>query len=319
MKKALITGISGFVGGYLGELLASEGYEVHGTCFGDADKVLPGMPFILHEMDLTDSQNVESVLTGIRPNIVFHLAAQSSAALSWQKPALTMDINLGGTIHLLEALRRLPAVDKILLIGSSEEYGLIGTGHPVVDENYPLNPLNPYAVSKMAQNRLGTLYARAYGMPVVMTRAFNHIGPRQREAFAVPSFARQIAMIEKGLQEPVIRVGNLEAKRDFTDVRDVVGAYVLLCKKGVPGETYNIGSGTAVALSEVLNLLLGFVSSDIEIQTDAKLLRPSDTPVVVCDFQKLRKTTGWRPAYSLDKTLGDIMHYYKCDAGLRFV
>lgn len=311
MKRALITGISGFVGGYLGEQLLSEGWELHGTCFGDGDRVRKGLRCVLHEMNLCDEKNVRQVIANVKPDCVFHLAAQSSAALSWKKPRLTMDINLGGAINLLEAVRECCPDCSLLLIGSSEEYGAISAHTPKVDENYPLNPTNPYAVSKMAQERLGALYAKAYGMKIMMTRAFNHIGPGQSEQFVVPSFARQIAGIEKGLQPPVLKVGNLQAKRDFTDVRDVVRAYTALSRQGTPGESYNIGSGCSHSIQSILDRLIALSSAKVRIETDPERLRPSDTPEIVCDSSKLAQATGWTPVIPLEQSLKDILAYYR--------
>lgn len=311
MKRALITGISGFVGGYLGEQLLSEGWELHGTCFGDGDRVRKGLRCVLHEMNLCDEKNVRQVIANVKPDCVFHLAAQSSAALSWKKPRLTMDINLGGAINLLEAVRECCPDCSLLLIGSSEEYGAISAHTPKVDENYPLNPTNPYAVSKMAQERLGALYAKAYGMKIMMTRAFNHIGPGQSEQFVVPSFARQIAGIEKGLQPPVLKAGNLQAKRDFTDVRDVVRAYTALSRQGTPGESYNIGSGCSHSIQSILDRLIALSSAKVRIETDPERLRPSDTPEIVCDSSKLAQATGWTPVIPLEQSLKDILAYYR--------
>lgn len=311
MKRALITGISGFVGGYLGEQLLSESWELHGTCFGDGDRVRKGLRCVLHEMNLCDEKNVRQVIANVKPDCVFHLAAQSSAALSWKKPRLTMDINLCGAINLLEAIRECCPDCSLLLIGSSEEYGAISAHTPKVDENYPLNPTNPYAVSKMAQERLGALYAKAYGMKIMMTRAFNHIGPGQSEQFVVPSFARQIAGIEKGLQPPVLKAGNLQAKRDFTDVRDVVRAYTALSRQGTPGESYNIGSGCSHSIQSILDRLIALSSAKVRIETDPERLRPSDTPEIVCDSSKLAQATGWTPVIPLEQSLKDILAYYR--------
>lgn len=311
MKRALITGISGFVGGHLGELLLSQGYEVHGTCFGDSDRVIPGVPFVLHEMNLCDAKNVNEVFQSVQPDVIFHLAAQSSAALSWKKPALTVAINLGGTVNVLETVRSICPQSSVLLIGSSEEYGRIAADAPIVDERREAVPVNPYAVTKLAQNRMGSVYAGAYQLKVVMTRAFNHIGPRQSGPFVIPSFAQQIVDIERGKQPPVIKVGNLEASRDFSDVRDVVRAYWLLSQKGIAGETYNIGSGKAHKIRDILDLMLSMAQVPIEVQVDPARLRPSDTPLILCNASKLQKDTDWKPQIPLEQSIADTLAWFR--------
>lgn len=311
MKKALITGISGFVGGYLGRLLRARGYEVHGTCFGDADNVDPAQGFTLHELDITDAGAVQQLLAGQQYEAIYHLAAQASAALSWKKPGMTMAVNEGGCINLLEAARQHAAGAALLLVGSSEEYGFISPERSTVDERHPAQPGNPYAVSKLAQNHLGRLYAQAYGMRVIMTRAFNHTGPGQTAAFALPSFARQIAEAEAGLRPPRVQVGNLSAARDFSDVRDVVRAYYLLAGKGEAGQTYNVGSGQAHTLKHMLDMLIGLAHVDIKVESDPQRMRPVDVPLIVCNPDKLRAATGWQPELRLEKTLTDLLEYWR--------
>lgn len=314
MKKALIIGISGFVGGYLGKLLLSEGYEVHGTCFGDANKVDPSASFLLHELDINDAQAVEDVISN-GYTAIFHLAAQASAAISWDRPGLTFSINAGGAINVLQAIRKHAQDAGVVLVGSSEEYGKITEGNHLVDESHDAQPGNPYAVSKLAQNHLGRLYAQAYGLRIVMTRAFNHTGPGQTDTFAIPSFARQIAEAEAGIIPPAMKVGNLAAQRDFLDVRDVVRAYYLLSQKGEPGQTYNIGLGSAQSMQAMLDILLSLSSVRMEVQQDPARMRPIDTPVIVCNNNKLRQATGWQPEYELDQTLADVLEYWRNTVG----
>ena len=311
MKRALITGISGFVGGYLGAELLVQGYELHGTCFGDRDKVRPGLKCQLHEMNLCDEKNVLQVISAVHPDLIFHLAAQSSAALSWKKPRLTIDINLCGAANLLEAIRTECPSSSVLMIGSSEEYGAISSNNPLVDETYPLSPANPYAVSKMAQESLSALYAKSYGLHIVMTRAFNHIGPGQSDQFVVPSFAHQLIQIEKGLHEPVLRVGNLSARRDFTDVRDVVRAYIALSKHGQSGEAYNIGTGRSHAIDAILKQLIELSGLSLSVEVDPARLRPSETPEIVCDCRKLRAICDWQPQIPLEQSLKDILDWFR--------
>ena len=311
MKRALITGISGFVGGYLGEELLAQGYELHGTCFGDRERMRRGLRCQLHEMNLCDEKNVRQVISEVNPHRVFHLAAQSSAALSWKKPKLTMEINLCGAVNLLEAIRTTCPESSVLMIGSSEEYGKISASAPRVDENYPLFPTNPYAISKMAQESLSVLYARSYGLNIVMTRAFNHIGPGQSDQFVVPSFAHQLIRIEKSLQEPIIRVGNLSARRDFTDVRDVVRAYVALSEHGMAGEVYNIGTGRSHSIEDILKKLIDLSALNVKVEVDPARLRPSDTPEIICDCRKLKAICGWEPLIPLEQSLRDILAEFR--------
>ncbi|MDR0286921.1 MAG: GDP-mannose 4,6-dehydratase, partial [Clostridiales bacterium] len=279
--KALITGISGFVGGYLGELLLNENFEVHGSCYGDSANVSPENGFILHELNLTDKGDVSNLLKSLKPDYIYALAAQSSTSLSWKQPDLTFDINIKGASYLLEAVREHVPECKLLLVGSSEEYGIIEDGFLSVDEKHELKPANPYAVSKIAQSMLGQIYAKAYGLNIVISRAFNHIGPKQGEKFVVSEFAKRIAEIEKGA-DPVMYVGNLDAKRDFTDVRDIVKAYRLLIENGISGEIYNVGSGKTYSINQILEILLTFTDKKIEVIRDSGKMRPIDTPAVYC-------------------------------------
>ena len=311
MKRALITGISGFVGGYLGEELLARGYELHGTCFGDRERMRRGLKCELHEMNLCNEENVRNVISEIRPDRIFHLAAQSSAALSWKKPRLTMEINICGAVNLLEAVRTYCPDTPVLMIGSSEEYGTISALTPLVDEHHPLSPANPYAISKMAQESLSVLYAKTYKLKLVMTRAFNHIGPGQSDQFVVPSFAHQLIRIEKGLQEPIIRVGNLSARRDFTDVRDVVRAYVALSEHGMAGEVYNIGTGRSHSIEGILKKLIDLSALNVKVEVDPARLRPSDTPEIICDCRKLKAICGWEPLIPLEQSLRDILEEFR--------
>ncbi len=312
-KTCLITGVSGFVGGYLAQAALREGYtSVHGTCFGDAENVMPGVPIELHELDMLDSPGVEALIAKLKPARIFHLAALSSPALSWRKPELTFDINVKGTLHVLEAIREHAPKTGALLVGSGDQYG--DTPLPencMVSEALPMRPVTPYAASKAAQDSLGRVYAKAYGLNIVMTRSFNHAGPRQTAAFVLSSFAKQIAAIERGRSEPVLYVGNLDARRDFTDVRDVARAYVALAEKGVPGEAYNVGSGNAYDIRDLLERLLALSAARIEIRRDPARMRPSDTPLLACDNTKLCAATGWKPEIHIEQTLLDILNYWR--------
>jgi GDP-4-dehydro-6-deoxy-D-mannose reductase len=312
--RVLITGITGFVGSHLTEFALGKGAEVFGTYrwrsrLDNIQNLLTKIRLI--DCDLRDAISVRNAVKEAKPDWIFHLAAQSFVPASWTAPADTMHINVIGTINLFEAVRQLDLDCRILNAGSSEEYGLQFEQELPIKETNPLRPLSPYAVSKVAQDLLGWQYHRSYGMFIVRTRAFNHSGPRRGEVFVDSGFAWQIARIEAGLQEPVIYVGNLEAKRDFTDVRDIVQAYWLALEKGEPGEVYNIASGKAWSVQEVLNMLLGMTKVQVEIRQDPARMRPSDVPVLIGDSTKFRQRTGWQPKIPYEQTLRDMLDYWR--------
>ncbi|MUT68743.1 GDP-mannose 4,6-dehydratase [Paenibacillus sp. NEAU-GSW1] len=312
--KALITGITGFAGSHLADHLLQLGYEVAGTIRSTSS--LKHVSHIrselqLFECDLTDEAAVENVIGILKPERVFHLAAQSFVPASWAAPMETIHNNLSGQIHLLEAMRKHCPASRILIACSSEEYGQVEGDEVPIKETNPLRPLSPYAVSKIAQNLLGYQYYKNYGIHAVCVRTFNHTGPRHGEQFVTSNFAKQIAEIEKGLKPPVLYVGNLEARRDFTDVRDIVRAYGLALDACDPGEVYNISSGTGREIREMLNILLGFSTTAIDIQEDAARLRPSDVKALIGDYTKFHRKTGWRPEISFEVTMLDLLNYWR--------
>lgn len=248
----------------------------------------------------------------MRPDYIFHLAAQSSVALSWRNPQLTVDVNIKGSLNLLEALRQLDYKPRVLMIGSGEEYGHVHSDEIPVTESTLPRPGNLYAATKAAQNMIGGIYASAYDLPIIMVRAFNHIGPRQAPAFVVSDFCKQVAEIEKDQRPNVISVGNLAAKRDFTDVRDVVRAYPLLITAGTPGETYNIGSGNAIAIEDILKAILKLSTKAIEVNIDQSRFRPVDVPIIEADIKKIQATISWQPEYDLETTLKETLEYWRC-------
>jgi GDP-4-dehydro-6-deoxy-D-mannose reductase len=266
-------------------------------------------------LDILDTDAIRALLREVKPACVFHLAAQSSVALSWKEPALTVDINVKGAVNVLEAVRATWGSVRVLLIGSSEEYGAVQPAQLPVNEETPLRPNNIYAATKAAQDMMGAIYAEAYGMDVLMIRAFNHIGPGQSPAFAIGDFCRQAARIEAGLQEPIIRVGNLSARRDFTDVRDVVRAYSLLAQKGQGGLAYNVGSGRALSIRSILDMILREAKADIRIERDEARFRPVDVPLVEADITRLSRTTGWRPEISIADTIADTLAWQRAQVG----
>lgn len=308
----LVIGAAGFVGGYAVRQLAAEGSAVHVTVLPQEQLSAECAPLCtVHTLDLLDAAAVHDLLHEIAPDRILHLAAQSSVALSWKQPQMTADINIIGTLNLLEAARTLPHPPRILLIGSGEEYGALKPEQIPVREETPLHPANIYAATKAAAEQFAAVYFRAYQLPVICVRAFNHIGPKQREIFVTADFCRQAAEIEAGLREPVIRTGNLSAQRDFTDVRDIVRAYALLLERGRAGEIYNVGSGRAVMISEILLQIQQLCRVPFRIETDAAKLRPVDVPVIAADIAKLRADTGWQPEIPLPQTLSDTLAYWR--------
>lgn len=308
--KALIIGGGGFVGRYLAAECLRQGWDTTVTKL--PSETVTAENCTVCDLDILDFDAVKSLLAKLRPERIFHLAAQSSVAVSWKKPQLTADINIHGSLNVLETVRSLADyAPRMLLIGSGEEYGALPAGVSRVDENVPVHPGNPYAITKAAQNQFGTLYAKAYHMEVVLVRAFNHVGPGQTPQFVVSDFCKQAAEIAGGLREPVMRVGNLSAARDFTDVRDVVRAYVMLAQQGKAGETYNVGSGHAIVIEQLLKEIIRQSGAEIRVETDPAKLRPVELPVVEADIAKLQRDTGWKPEIPLSQTIGETLSYWK--------
>ena len=314
--RVLITGITGFAGSHLAEFLIANHPDV--KVFGIVrwrsrmENILPIRDNIeLCEADLKDMVSLQSCLAHVRPDRIFHLAAQSFVPTSWKCPGETFAINATGQINLFESLLSLKQSPLVQVAGSSEEYGRVFPDEIPMKETNPLRPLSPYAVSKVAQDLLGYQYFQSYGLPVVRTRGFNHTGPRRGEVFVTSSLAKQIAAIEKGVKEPVIQVGNLDAKRDFSDVRDIVEAYWLSLEKGEPGEVYNIGSGVSRPIREVLDILLSLSKVNVRVEVDPQRLRPSDVPILLADSSKFVARTGWKPRFSFRQTLSDLLDYWR--------
>lgn len=307
--KALVIGGAGFVGGYLISQLKENGYEVAAT--KREQETLKQKLESIYDMELLEQEQICSVLAKTRPEVIFHLAAQSSVALSWKLPALTAEINIIGSIRLLDAVRKIKPDTRILFIGSSEEYGKLQKDELPVKETSSPHPENIYAATKFCQNMISTIYARAYGMDIINVRAFNHLGPKQPEGFVIADFCRQVAEIEYGKKEPILTVGNLEAERDFTDVRDVVCAYQMLAEHGKSGETYNVGSGQSVSIQQLLKDILSESTVSIQVKKDEKKFRPLDLPKIEADIQKLQKETGWAPKIPLKQTIRDTLNYWR--------
>jgi GDP-4-dehydro-6-deoxy-D-mannose reductase len=340
--RVLITGITGMAGSFLAEYLADHHPDV--AVFGtfrwrskldnlqdlrargqlnvldEGQRVTdeaalrrvhrPGRVTVL-DCELQDPSAVRHVVRAVRPDRVFHLAAQSFVPASWAAPAATLHNNIIGQVNLLEALREARLDPVVHVAGSSEEYGLVHPHEAPITEANPLRPLSPYAVSKVAQELLALQYWRSYGLKTLVTRGFNHTGPRRGQVFATSSFAKQIAQVEAGLQAPVLRVGDLEARRDWTDTRDVVRAYWLAAERGEPGEVYNVGRGACLRVGEMLGLLLGQARAKVEVRQDPARLRPSDVPLLWADVGKFRRATGWAPEIPFERTLADLLDYWR--------
>lgn len=310
--RVLITGITGFVGSHMAEFCVERGVEVFGTLrWRSQTEHLEKVRDRIHlvECDLVDPVSVQRMVREVRPDRVFHLAAQSFVPTSWHAPLDTMNTNILSQLNLLEALRGTDT--RVQLAGSSEEYGLVHPDEVPIREENPLRPLSPYAVSKVTQDMMGYQYHRSYGMHVVRTRAFNHTGPRRGHVFVESNFARQVAMIEKGLQEPVVRVGNLDARRDYTDVRDVVRAYWVSLDGCQPGEVYNVCHGDSWIIRDMLDFLLSRSTVRVTVETDPERLRPSDVEILEGSADRFRAATGWVPEIPLEQTFSDLLDYWR--------
>lgn len=301
--KALITGSLGFVGKYLRAELEQHGYEVVGLDIQPGEQTL--------RVDLMDAEQVAGIVATERPDAIFHLAALADVGRSWKQPQLTMQLNIVASINLMEAVRAVdPKGIRMVIVGSSDQYGNLGESGASVSEDMEMRPQSPYAISKRAQEEMARLYVRSYGMNICMTRSFNHGGAGQRTGFLIPDFASGIVKIERGEAE-ALSVGNLSSRRDFTHVKDVVRAYRLIAEKGVPGEVYNVGSGRTYCVQEVLDALRAMAKREIPVRQDPARMRPSDTPVIRCDHSKLTRDTGWEPELKMEQILSDTLEYYR--------
>jgi len=315
MKKILITGVTGFAGQYLAEDLLAPPIELHGTYhlvnslarLGDLkDRI------ICYQVDLTDKDQVENLIDTVQPDEVYNLASQTSPSQSLKDPKDTLLTNILSELYLFDAIIKSDKKDtKVLAVSSADIYGAVRSTDLPVDEQTPLRPTSPYAVSKITQDFLSLQYFLSQNLQVVRVRPFNHFGPRQQAKFVVPMFARQISEIEKGKQEPIMKVGNLEAQKDFTDVRDIVKAYILLMEKGIPGEVYNVGSGKSVKIKQILDLLISFSDKNITYERDDELYRSLEAPDIYSDNAKIKSLTGWEPQIPLETTLKDTLDYFR--------
>ena len=311
--RVLLTGTAGFAGSFLAEhLLQQTGVELHGIVHRNDRRIHHLLNRLtLHRGDLRNALWVNDVVEDVQPDITLHLAAWSDVGGSWEQPWTTYELNIQCQLNLLEALARRRPLCRTLIISSNEVYGLVRPENLPIDEQTPLRPNNPYGVSKVTQDMMGLQYWNSHHLPVIRARSFNHLGPGQADDFAASAFARQIAEIEAGQREPVVRVGNLSAQRDFSDVRDIVAAYWLLVTRGEAGECYNVGSGRPNSIQWLLNTLLELSPAPVRVAVDPQRLRPSDVPCSYCDNRKLVAATGWQPQIDLRTTLADLLDSWR--------
>jgi GDP-4-dehydro-6-deoxy-D-mannose reductase len=314
--RVLITGITGFVGPYLAEHLIAEcpGMELWGLVWG-SEGLKQLRPFEgsleLVEGDLRDQRSLQDVLARSRPDIVYHLAASSSVSGSWSRPEDAFHVNTIGQIHLFEAMRSIGVKPLTVVSSSAEVYGRVAEHQLPMTEDLPLSPASPYGVSKAAQDMLAAQYCTAFGLPSIRLRLFNHTGPRRSPYFVASGFARQIAEIELGRRPPRMVVGNLDAVRDFSDVRDIVHAYRLAASRGTVGAAYNICSGRPVSIRQLLDLLLEATAVQVEIEVDPQRLRPADIPAQHGSHEHFSAATGWQPKLDLETTLADLLAWWR--------
>ncbi len=318
--RVLITGITGFVGSHLAEYLLNEhpGHEVYGikrwrsprnNISNIENKVT------LFDGDLNDLSSLITIFDQVKPEIVFHLAAQSFVSSSYTAPADTINTNVVGTSNLLEAIRFTKIDPVIHVCSSSEVYGQVDKSQLPINESTHLNPVSPYAVSKVGEDMLAYMYHQAYELKTIRSRMFTHSGPRRGEVFVDSFFALQLARIEQGIQKPVLKTGNLDSVRTFCDVRDTVKAYWMLVDKCDPGEVYNIGGNRTMTIKDMLDLLLNMssVKNDVKVEQDPKLIRPADVTLQIPDCSKFVRATGWEPSISYEQTLQDMLDYWRSE------
>jgi GDP-4-dehydro-6-deoxy-D-mannose reductase len=306
-EPILITGGTGFAGNHLIEALLAQGYQnIHATHFGrsSARKLSSPERVQLHQLDLTQREATLEVFQKVQPTQVYHLASFAAVNKSFEQAEALLHNNIILQVNVLEAMRQVTPQAKLLSIGSAEEYGMVKE-EKSIDEQFPFNPNNPYAVSKVTQELLSVAYATSYQLQVIRTRPFNHIGEGQSPEFVIPAFVSQIVKIERG-EQSTLKVGNLEAVRDFTDVKDMVNAYIILMEKGQLGEVYNIGSGTGIKIQAVLDQLIQLSTAKIQVEQDPTRMRPSDVPYFVANAEKIH-ALGWTPQIPLSETLQRIL------------
>lgn len=305
MSRVLIFGAGGFVGSYLCKEFLNNGYKVSGTDKGEGSALPSEVDF--YRTDLMQANEVEKLIGQIQPDIIVNLAAISSVGASWNMPQTTMAINVIGALNIMEAARKSEKKPRILFVGSSEEYVI--SENPL-DENTQLNANNPYGISKVTQEQFAKLYREQYGLKIYCIRPFNHTGIGQRDSFVLPSFCKQVAEIDKSGKDGKIQVGNLKVKRDFSHVKDVVRAYRMIVESDNCNQIYNVGSGNAYSLEDMLTYIIGLSNQHIEIEVDQNRIRPTDQPVICCDRSLIGKELGWEPQYNVYDALKEMYEYY---------
>ena len=316
--NVLITGAGGFVGGHLlTHLSQTADLTLHGMLATEAERrpALEAQCSHLWIVDIRDPAAVHAALSEIQPERIYHLAGQAYGPQSFEDPRDTLETNVRGTLNLLEGVRRLNLPARVLVVGSAEVYGVVRADQLPVTEDTPFAPSSPYSVSKVGQDMLALQYNLAHHVFTVRVRPFNHIGPGQNNRFAISNWAMQIAEAEQGKREPVVYVGLLDATRDFTDVRDVVRAYSLAINKGQSGSVYNVCTGQTHSMKVVLDKLVALSKVPIEIRFDKDRVRPTEIPVMVGDYRRLREQTGWEPLISLDQSLRDALDGWRQQVG----
>ncbi len=309
-KKVLITGASGFVGHHLIEQLLLEDYEIVAAVYGGEIDDRNGRVTSI-ALNLTEKESINQVVETTKPDWIFHLAALSSPAASFSDDNKTVVNNIVAQANLLSAAVTYTPTARVLVVGSAEEYGKVSVENLPISESCPLRPMSPYAVSKVAQDFMGLQYFLSYGLPVIRVRPFNHVGEYQTDQFVLPRFAKQLALIEASKQDPILTVGNLEATRDFSDVKDMVRAYELAMIHGEPGEVYNLGSGNEVPVSRLLDILLSLSTADIKVKQDPARMQGSDVPRLCCDASRFTQLTGWKPEIPLESTVARVLDYWR--------
>jgi GDP-4-dehydro-6-deoxy-D-mannose reductase len=306
--RILVTGAGGFVGSHLTKHLQEvmPDAELHGTTLSDVSADVNNVP--LHKIDLKDAAQVRSLLSDLKPDRIYHLAAQAFVPRSFEEPWETLENNILAQLNLIQESLKLELRPRLLVVGSAEIYGPVRPEELPLTEDSDLRPSSPYSVSKIAQDMLGLQYHLSHDLPIMRARPFNHFGPGQRDTFVAPGFATQIAAIESGEQPPVLKVGDLSAQRDFTDVRDIVRAYRLIIEQGEPGQVYNVCSGQAHSIQHLLDTLLSYSSISIEVRVDPDRLRPVTVPVLEGSYDRLHRATGWEPQIPFERTLADILN-----------
>lgn len=305
MKSVLIFGIGGFVGPYLAQEFLDAGYSVSGSDIIDSAVLPPDVTF--YKTNLLESEAVEMVLSESKPDIVVNLAAISSVGQSWKIPQQTIEVNVIGTLNVLEAVKNQHSIARVLLVGSSEEYDI---SNMAMSEKQPIRANNPYGISKVTQEKFASIYKEQYGVKIYYVRPFNHTGVGQKDSFVLPSFCKQVAEIEKTGKGGTIKVGNLEAKRDFSHVKDIVRAYRMVVESEDNDIVFNIGSGEAHSLKSLLEYILSLSSVKIDVKVDSDRFRPIDNPFICCDNSFIKRELGWKPKYSVFDALKEMYDYY---------